>query len=233
VELFVGFKKCGFRIYGIILPSLIKLVNLMKLKHSLFVILIISSFLAGCTATTPTPLPTVDQVEIVAAAVGTISAQMTDEAIRNPSPTPLPTQTPIPPTLTLFPPTETPSVEPTQTATTAAALSAQLRYVTTFPDDKRVYIPNEEYGLALGFENTGTVTWEAGSYVKLISFKGEVTVQTELKTDKAVKPGEKVEFALWAFGSETLGDHTFVFQLFTSQGLAIPGGYATYSYKAV
>jgi len=209
----------------------------MKTLHFLSIValfLMISSLLAGCTSPSPTSAPTLDQAVIVAAAVETISAQLTDTAIRNPSPTPLPTQTPVPPTVTPLPPTETPAItaEPTQAPTQAAALSAKLRYVTTFPEDKRIYIPNEEYGLALGFENTGTVIWEAGSYVKLMSFKGEVTVQTQLSIDKAVAPGERVEFALWAFGSETLGDHSFVYQLFTSQGLAIPGGYATYAYKA-
>ena len=204
------------------------------LLKSVFVTLLISSLLAGCTSASPTAVPTLDQAVIVAAAVETISAQMTDTAIRNPSPTPLPTQTPVPPTPPPVPPTETPAntLEPTLAPTQAAALSAKLRYVTTFPEDKRIYIPNEEYGLALGFENTGTIIWEAGSYVKLMSYKGEVTVQTQLSIDKAVAPGERVEFALWAFGSETLGDHSFVYQLFTSQGLAIPGGYATYAYKA-
>ncbi len=209
----------------------------MKKLHFLKIIalfLMMSSLIAACSPTSPTAIPTVDEGKIIAAAVNTMSAKMTDEAIRNPSPTPFPTQTPVPPTATPLPPTETPAftVEPTQAATLAPALSALLRYVTTFPEDKRVYIPNEEYGLALGFENTGTVTWEAGTYVKLISFKGEVTVQTELSIDHAVKPGERVEFALWAFGSETLGDHTFVFQMYTPSGLAVSGGYATYSYVA-
>jgi hypothetical protein len=209
----------------------------MKKLHFLKIvvfILMLSSLVAACSPTSPTTVPTVDEGKIIAAAVNTMSAKMTDEAIRNPSPTSFPTQTPVPPTATPLPPTETPAftVEPTQAATLAPALSASLRYVTTFPEDKRVYVPNEEYGLALGFENTGTVTWEAGTYVKLISFKGEVTVQTQLSIDKAVKPGEKVEFALWAFGSETLGDHTFVFQMYTPSGLAVSGGYATYSYVA-
>ncbi len=209
----------------------------MKKIHFLKIValfLIMSSLIAACSPTSPTAIPTVDEGKIIAAAVNTMSAQMTDEAIRNPSPTPFPTQTPVPPTATPLPPTETPAftIEPTQAATLAPALSAKLRYVTTFPEDKRVYIPNEEYGLALGFENTGTVTWEAGTYVKLVSFKGEVTVQTQLSIDKAVKPGEKVEFALWAFGSETLGDHTFVFQMYTPSGLAVSGGYASYSYVA-
>jgi len=209
----------------------------MKKLHFLKIItlfLMMSSLIAACSTTSPTPVPTIDEGKIIAAAVNTMSAKMTDEAIRNPSPTPFPTQTPVPPTATPIPPTETPAftVEPTQAATLAPALSALLRYVTTFPEDKRVYVPNEEYGLALGFENTGTVTWEAGTYVKLISFKGEVTVQTQLSIDKTVKPGERVEFALWAFGSETLGDHTFVFQMYTPGGLAVSGGYATYSYVA-
>lgn len=231
--------------YGMIQPlnstpdgeSMTKSISRRARSLSFFVIL--SMMLAGCSTPAPVATPTLDDSAIVAAAVETISAQMTADALNNPSPTPLPTQTPLPPSPTPVPPTETtlPSPEPTatftQTQPQAAPLSAKLLYVVTFPENKRIYVPNEKYGLALGFENTGTLTWEAGSTVKLVSFVGEVTIQTELAVDEAVKPGERVEFDLWVFGSETLGYHEFYFQLYTNSGLAIPGGVAVYSYTSV
>jgi len=196
-------------------------------------LLIIAALMAGCNTQTATPAPTADQEAIVAAAVETLAAKMTSEAINNPSPTPQPTETPTP-TATSQPPTETPAVtmEPTQAPTQAAALSAKPVYVVTFPENKRIYIPNEEYGVALGFENTGTLVWSSGYYVKLVDFKGEVTIQTQLSVDKVVKPGERVEFDLWAFGSETLGQHTFVYQLYTDTGTPVPGGVAVYTYTS-
>lgn len=210
-------------------------------KHTSIVTfwLITAIFLVGCAGPVSNAVPTMDDSAIIAAAVATLSAQMTGDALNNPSPTPLPTQTPLPPTATPIPPTATaeaslePTAVPTLSPTQAPALSAKLLYVVTFPENKRIYVPNEKYGLALGFENTGTVTWAAGSTVKLTSFKGEITIQKELSVDKAVKPGEKVEFDLWVFGSETLGYHEFIYQLYTEDGIAIPGGVAVYSYTSV
>lgn len=202
-------------------------------------LLISASFLIGCTSPASNAAPTMDDSAIIAAAVETLGAQMTSDALSNPSPTPLPTLTPLPPTATPVPPTATPEATleptavPTLAPTQAPALSAKLLYVVTFPENKRIYVPNEKYGLALGFENTGTVTWAAGSTVRLTSFKGEITIQKELSIDKAVKPGEKVEFDLWVFGSETLGYHEFIYQLYTMDGIAISGGVAVYSYTSV
>ena len=193
---------------------------------------LIASLLSGCTTLQATPAPTIDQSTIVAAAVETLSAQITLDALNHPSPTPLPTATPLPPTATPPPPTETQAAtaEPTSLPIQKAELSARLVYVVTFPENKRNYVPNEKYGVALGFENTGTLTWQPGSTVRLMDYKGEVTIQTELSVDKEVKPGERVEFDLWAFGSETLGEHVFTFQLYTREGIAIPGGIAVYTY---
>lgn len=199
------------------------------------ILILAMSILTGCASPSAETAPTLDDSAVIAAAVETISAQMTMDAINNPSPTPVPTHTPLPPTATPLPPTETPAatLEPTAVPTQAAELSAKLVYVVTFPENKRIYVPNEKYGLALGFENTGSVTWAPGSYVKLERYQGEVTIQLQLAVDKAVKPGERVEFDLWVFGSETLGYHEFVFQLYTNDGLAIPGGVAVYSYTSV
>ncbi|MBW6472759.1 MAG: hypothetical protein K0B14_06515 [Anaerolineaceae bacterium] len=192
------------------------------------------SLLAGCTQV-PLPVPTQDQSTIVAAVVETINVQNTQDALLNPTITPLPTETQVPSTVTLIPATETPTktIVPSETATQQPAFSATLLYVVSYPENKREYVGNERFGIALGFHNSGTVAWEPGTNVKLASYTGEVTVQLEASINRSVSPGEKVEFDFWAFGSEWYGDHTFVFQLYNNQGLAIPGGYATFTYTSV
>jgi hypothetical protein len=205
-----------------------------KISKLASVIVLLSSFIAGCGAPTPTAtaFPTIDQTTLVAAAVKTISAQMTEEALRNPSPTP--TSTPVPPTDTPLPPTETatPAVPPTATATEAPALSAKFLYAATFPENKRDYIPNEIFGLEFGFQNTGTITWVPGYQLKVVSYTGDGEVQPSIDLGKAVEPGNKAIFDLWAFGSETLGDHKWVFQLYTDSGIPVSGGVAYFTYKS-
>lgn len=171
-----------------------------------------------------------DPATLIAAAVVTVRAQMTEEALRNPSPTPTATDTPTPPpTVT---PTLPPSATPTVTATTAPALSAKFLSAGTFPENKLIYKPNEKFGLAVRFKNTGTADWDGGYRLKLVGAKGEITVQTELALGHGIKPGESAEFDLWAFGSETLGTHIFYFQLYSSAGVPVPGGAASFAYTS-
>jgi hypothetical protein len=197
---------------------------------------LLAGLAAGCSAPTPPPLqPTTDPATYVAAAVETLSAKMTEEALLHPSDTPVPpSATPIPPTNTPEPPTltPTPAVSPTPSATEAPPLSAQFLYAATYPENKRDYVPNEKYGLALGFLNNGTITWEAGYRLKIANYKGEITVQPEVELGQAIAPGQKVEFNLWAFGSEMLGEHTWYFQLYTSQGVPVPGGVGVFTYTS-
>src|SRR5690242_18464907 len=107
----------------------------------LLVAILMSSILAGCAAPTPAALPTQDPATFVAAAVQTLSAQMTEQALRNPTATTVPTNTPIP-TETPVPPTFTPALPsetPTSTATTAPAISAKFLSAGTFPVNKFDY----------------------------------------------------------------------------------------------
>lgn len=198
--------------------------------------LLLGLLMAGCSpASTATPAPTQDPADIIAAAVATIQAEMTAEALRNPSPTPMPTAT-IEPTATPVPPTPTPSLPsetPTSTATTAPAVSAKFLSAGTFPENKFEYIPNKKFGLAVRFQNTGTVTWTPGYRLKLTGFEGEITVQPEVELGQAIEPGKAAEFDLWAFGSEMMGRHVWYFQLYTAEGFPVPGGSAAFSYTAV
>ena len=199
---------------------------------------ILSELLIGCTSQPIAIIPTLDQSQIVAEVVNTINAQNTMVATLQPTKTNLPTpsQTFVLSTPTLVPEKETPTFtmeDPTSTPTQESFYSASLQYVVSYPENKREYVGNESFNIAIGYLNSGTITWEAGSTVKLVSYIGEPTVQLEATIDRVVRPGEKIEFNFWAFGSEWYQDHTFIFQLYTAQGLAIPGGYATFTYTSV
>lgn len=205
--------------------------------------------LAACAAPTveptvlpPTAAPTMDPATVVAAAVSTISAQMTEQALLNPTATPLPTNTPVPPTPTPLPPTPTlepaaatqqaqPTTAPTEGA--VGGLSAKFLYSTTYPGNKREYLPNETFSLAMGFENNGTVDWEPGMRLQITGFEGEITVQQDAKLENGVPAGGKAEFNLWAYGSETITTHTWYFQIVTPSGSVIPGGYGSFTYTSI
>lgn len=200
--------------------------------------LLIGSLLTSCSGLTPpqpTAAPTIDQQKLLEYAVQTLSAQATQEALAHPSATPTlePTATATQtPTITPIPATPTLSTPPTSTATQAPPISARALYAVTYPENKNEYVPNEEFGLALGFLNTGTVAWEAGTRLKIIYYTGDGEVQPEAELDHRIGPGEKVEFDLWAFGSETLGKHTWTFQLYAPSGGAIPGGVISFYYES-
>lgn len=197
--------------------------------------------LAGCSVFTPapTPVPTMDPVVIADMAVKTMEAKITQAAIDNPSPTPLPSATPLPTATPLPPATATPAASPMPAGpTTTVAVqgtAAKFVYATTYngvETGRFTFVPNEYFGVAIGFQNVGTTTWSPGYSVKLTSFTGEDTVRDEASTSNAVAPGGKVEFDLDAFGSETLGQHTFVFQLYSDSGMAVPGGVAYFTYTS-
>lgn len=199
---------------------------------------LVGALLAGCSSPTPITMEvTQDPAALVEMVVGTVDARMTQQALENPTATTAPTSTPEPtatlePTATIAPIEPTAVEEPTATSTTAAALSAEFQYATTFPEHKYEYIPNELFSLAMGFKNTGTVAWEPGYKLVLVDFEGEVTCAPEVEISKSIAPGEKAEFSFWAFGSETLGTHVWYFQLYSPSGGAIPGGYASFTYTS-
>ncbi len=190
------------------------------------VVVILGSSLVGCSFG-PQATPTADPATALAAAVEALHQQLTAEALSNPSPTPAPTNTPLP-SATPIPPT--PTLTPTVTNTPAPAIAAEFLSAGTFPENRTEFIPNETFGVAVRFLNTGTAAWQPGFQLQLVSFEGEVTVQKEAELGQGVEPGKAAEFDLWAFGSELLGRHIWYFQLYTPQGVAVPGGSAMFTY---
>lgn len=214
-----------------------------RLKVNLMVVLVVCLLgLMSCNPLEPqTILETQDPAIIVEMVIGTLNVQQTEQALLHPSLTPNPTetlspsQTPQPTSTPTLAPTNTPEESPTPEVTvtnTLIPILSQALYSTSYPGNRREYIPNEGFGLALGFQNIGSITWEPGFYVKVVDFEGEITVQEEAKTSQSVAPGQKIEFNLWAFGSETLGRHVWYFQLYTASGIPVPGGYISFSYES-
>lgn len=191
--------------------------------------------LSGCGVLSPTPAPTQDTAPLVDMVVKTMNAQQTADALAHPSATPLPTETPVP---TQTPPptaTATPAITNTPAATATVKVvgtSAKLLYITTYPENKREFIPNEKFGLAFGFLNNGSTTWAAGFRLVNVSYQGELTAWPEVTLNRNIAPGEKAEFNIAAFGSETLGTHSWVYQVYSDSGVAIPGGSAVFTYTA-
>jgi hypothetical protein len=223
----------------------------------IFCVGLVVIFLVGCSAPTPQPIPTAmpttDPAKIVAMAVNTVEAKMTNEAIKNPTATTPPTETPVPPTETAIPtitltPTITGTIKPTLTGTitptplsdmqltaVASGLSAKFLYASTYggvDGGGNSFTPNERFGLAFGFKNTGTITWNGGYQVHLVKAVKEFTGQPGAFLPGPVKPGDKTEVNLWAYGSEDLGQHIWYYQLFTPNGIPVPGGQAVFYYLA-
>lgn len=167
----------------------------------------------------------------------TAFAMITTQAYLNPSSTPTPpptatfTATPTQePTATLIP---TATIIPTPSNTPLPPLAAKLVYASTFPGGNREFLPNEQFGIAFGFDNVGTVAWGPGTKLVFLGQIGDyVTVETEKTLDKVIAPGERYEFSLWAFGSEDMDLQTVSYQLYSENGAAIPGGYASISFKS-
>ena len=204
-------------------------------KKILYLILAVSLLLPGCSSPTPEPQPTQDPVVYFTQSAATVYAEFTQEALDHPSATPPPTSTPLPsatPTVTKTPIPPTPEDTSTPTATDAPAFSGEFLYASPFPEYRFKYVPNEKFNIAIGFENTGTATWEMGGMLVLSGYVGEIHVQTEAVLGKNVAPGEKVEFDLWAYAAELLGWHTYYFQLYDRSGVAIEGASAVFSYES-
>ncbi|MBI9045779.1 MAG: hypothetical protein JEZ06_14910 [Anaerolineaceae bacterium] len=198
------------------------------------IIITFSLFLGSCNFRTLFPA---GQATATAEAVETEVAAVTTQAYLNPSPTSTftPTNTSTSTPTSTF--TPTPTSTPTQTLTftptaTVEIVAAELRSVGTFPENKTQYQPNEGFNIAVVFTNTGNVDWNPGSRLILTGYSGDyVTCQTDAELGHIVKPGEIVQFSLWAFGSEHMDYQWMYFQLYSDQGIMVEGGSAAFGYQ--
>ena len=153
--------------------------------------------------------------------------------------TPLPSITPtLTATFTPEPsltPSETPTITPTWTPI-APIISAQFLSATTSPGNTHSYVPNEKFTIDVVYKNTGTAPWTPNYCVAVVYVdRGDVTYQTtsvcvgDMKRAQ-VLPGEKIGFVFSAFGSETLGLHSWGYVLVDPKGKQVPGGVASFYY---
>jgi hypothetical protein len=202
-----------------------------KMWNTAALLLTASLFLSACSVFAPAE-PTPDLAVLNDNARQTVVAEITADALQNPTATftPPPTYTPYPtytavvlPTQTLTPgPTETPVITGNQ---------AKFLYASTYPENKREYDSNEEFNIAFGFQNIGDVTWDMG-YALVYAGGDRFTSTTVIPIGRPVAPGEKIEFNLGAFGSEDLRVHTTYWSLVSGGGVPVPGGAASFTYTA-
>ena len=223
----------------------------MKIKFSalydLRIALVLLSFvLASCSgpaSLSATPAPTQVVPTLAASPTNTPFSPATQVPPPTTTATSLPTVTQAPsptatstslPTATLVP-SETPvPATPTRVNTQPPPLSAQVLKVWTY-SNQTVFIANQGFSLAIYLKNTGNITWQPGYQLKFTGLTngGDITVQPQQDLTVAVAPGGKIEFDLWAFGSETLGDHTWFFELFTDTGKAVPGSGCSFTFTMI
>jgi hypothetical protein len=209
----------------------------------LILVALLGGLVAACSSPTPqptatqpvpsptlaaTPTSTATLTEISATPTLTVTPTLTATPALTNTPTQLPSNTPIPATVT-------PTTPPTPTATKQPQLAADGLKVWTYPENKTKYGGNEGFGLAIYYKNVGSLTWQPGFMLKLVKHVGvgEVTVQPQILLDVTVPSGGKVEFDLWAFGSEHPGQHTWYFQLYTDTGKLIPGSEVKFTFTAI
>jgi hypothetical protein len=205
-----------------------------QFKSLVCVLSLTSLILAACS--TATPAPTQDTARLYTQAASTVFAQLTaavtptlpPTATAVPTDTPMPSETPVPtgtPDMTL-------TVAAQQSATPTQPQGYYAKYLYTVPADNSEQRPNHTFNIAWGLQNIGTIPWAPG--FKLVWVGGEqFPAATSIVITHAVPPGGKYDFELGMFGSEKMGLHTSYWQLETDRGLAIPGGYVYFRYKAV
>ena len=194
-------------------------------------ILSISIMLSACSGFAPAE-PTPDPVVLQDNARQTVVAEITADAQANPTAvfTQQPTYTPYPTYTAVVIPTETPTPGPTATPKPSGN-QAKFLYANTFPENRRVFYPNEIFNIGFGFENVGEVTWDP-AYALIHIGGDQFTSTTVIPLGRFVKPGEKADFSLGAFGSEDLRVHTTYWSLVTGAGVPVEGGSAYFSYSA-
>ena len=181
----------------------------------------------------PTATPTLSDEEKLeffkqTAAVEAAMTQ-TQDAFLNPSPTPLPTDTPpppIPPTATIppIPPTAT---EPPRPFLSVGHKSCFLKHRIS-GEITSSFVPFDPVYIEICFTNDGSGTWNQNYYAMVTLNDESNTNPSTVALGKEVPPGEKACFSFEssAAGSK-LGEHCSTFALTTDQNVTIGEGFIT------
>jgi hypothetical protein len=214
-----------------------------KILRSL-VIIVLAISLSACGGGTPAE-PTIDPNVIKTEAVETAFAQMTLEAIMNPSATPLPTETAIP-TNTMVPtmtntsaplPGVSTSVVTAALPGVAATLPAsgsvsgtvndKAQWVSQIPEDGTKYylvtteVVSHIFNIIWTVQNTGTTTWNDSYKLRYYSgdkfFRGET--EFDFPEDISVAPGKQADLPIVASYPDSEGTYESVWVLTNPEGV--------------
>lgn len=206
------------------------------------IVSILAVSLSACGPSAPAE-PTIDPNMIKTEAVQTAYAQMTLEAIMNPTATPMPTETPLPtntmePTLTFtvaaLPGITTNSSLPaiaTQpvvgVAPTAASVGDKAEWVSQTPEDgTKMYIRHVNsispiFDIYWKIKNIGTTTWNDTYKIRFFSGDKFYRDVTEFNFPKGITtaPDETVEIKVVASRPYTAGTYTSTWVLTNPDGV--------------
>lgn len=178
----------------------------------------------------PTATPTLSQEEQIAIFKQTAEYEsaltQTQDALLNPSETPLPTETPtpeIPPTATIppIPPTAT---EPPRPFLSVGHKSCFIKNRAS-GDITTDFVPFDAVYIEVCFTNDGSGTWNQNYFAQVTRNDESNTNPSSVLLGKEVKPDEKACFSFnsSAAGS-ALGQHYSTFALTTDQGAIVGEG---------
>ncbi len=226
----------------------------MKSKQAFFPLFIVAVLVLSACApqATPQPQATVDVNAIHTQVVQTISAEITAQALANPSATPQPSATSIPtetatlasivpPTNTSVPTIPPPLVPPTATPnpqTAVGCYNAMLVADMTVPYGT-IFKPGDKFTKTWRVKNTGSCNWEDDFKIAYVG--GELFGSDTTKIRFRLGPNGVADISLDMIAPNMSGTVTSSWQMMTNDGkafgqvmsvtIALPGGTTTPSEK--
>ncbi len=200
--------------------------------NNFLILVFFALFAAGCqhVPQDPTNTPTMSEEELMQAAQETaqaiLSITQTEDALRNPSPTPEPTATEPPPAtatsaLPAMPPTATKETLPYYSVGNKSCLVKQIG-----GGSQAAYVPFDKLYLEVCYENQGSGTWDANFYAQVTRNDGGSTNPERVLLNKTVSNGQKACFSFnQGMAGHELGDHYSTFALTDSNGAILTNGY--------
>lgn len=194
-------------------------------------LLLVAVLLLSACQPAETPVPTPDADTIRTAAVLTVEAELTQQAILNPtstatatlepSPTPdIPTLMPLGEETPTLPAGVVPPAQATATQAPPAAPTAPDRatWVSNVPADGAVIQPGQKFEIRWTIRNTGTTTWNTNYTVRF--FAGNLNpVNNTVKFRGETKPEAAAEIVVEVIAPTTPGEYYGWWKLTNAQGV--------------
>lgn len=196
----------------------------MKTKLSAIILLAIT--LAACAPAT-TPAPTPNTALIATSAAQTVIANFTLTAVSwtpTLSPTPAPTDTPMPQSTSTVATTIAPT-QPGLPGATQAALCDRYSWDNTTVDvnipDNTQMTPGQDFVKTWKIKNVGTCTWGAG-YAIIFSYGNKMSGVPQ-PINSVVAPGQEIEISVQFKAPTQIGEYVSAWTLANPKGIPFFG----------